>query len=81
MRYHFLENNGRALKFIKDEGLHLVGIGPEGTSTPSLPPNIFLSTRRFLLNELTPDSQMSSTARSSSFSVSFGPSSSATRST
>jgi filamin len=29
MRYHFLENNGRALKFIKDEGLHLVGIGPE----------------------------------------------------
>jgi len=32
MRYHFLENNGRALKFIKDEGLHLVGIGPEGSS-------------------------------------------------
>jgi filamin len=29
MRYHFLENNGRAVKFIKDEGLQLVGIGPE----------------------------------------------------
>jgi filamin len=29
LRYHFLENNGRALQFIKDEGLTLVGIGPE----------------------------------------------------
>jgi filamin len=29
MRYHYLENNGRAVKFIKDEGLQLVGIGPE----------------------------------------------------
>jgi len=29
LRYHFLENNGIALKFIKDEGLTLVGIGPE----------------------------------------------------
>jgi len=29
-RYHFLENNGIALRFIKDEGLQLVGIGPEG---------------------------------------------------
>ena len=37
MRYHYLENNGRAVKFIKDEGLQLVGIGPEGTF-PLLPP-------------------------------------------
>jgi hypothetical protein len=29
LRYHFLENNSRALQFIKDEGLTLVGIGPE----------------------------------------------------
>jgi filamin len=28
-RYHFLENNGIAVRFIKDEGLQLVGIGPE----------------------------------------------------
>jgi filamin len=28
-RYQFLENNGIAIKFIKDEGLQLVGIGPE----------------------------------------------------
>jgi len=31
-RYHFLENNGIAVRFIKDEGLQLVGIGPEGKS-------------------------------------------------
>jgi filamin len=28
-RYQFLENNGRAIGFIKNEGLKLVGIGPE----------------------------------------------------
>eukprot|EP01087_Luapelamoeba_hula_P020678 TRINITY_DN70_c0_g1_i3.p2 TRINITY_DN70_c0_g1~~TRINITY_DN70_c0_g1_i3.p2 ORF type:complete len:763 (-),score=144.58 TRINITY_DN70_c0_g1_i3:64-2307(-) len=28
-RYQFLENNGIAIKFIKEEGLQLVGIGPE----------------------------------------------------
>lgn len=28
-RYQFLENNSRALKFIQDEGLKVVGIGPE----------------------------------------------------
>jgi filamin len=28
-RYQFLENNGRAINFIKNEGLKLVGIGPE----------------------------------------------------
>lgn len=28
-RYQFLENNGIAIRFIKDEGLQLVGIGPE----------------------------------------------------
>lgn len=31
MRYHQLENCGIAVKFIKSEGLSLVGIGPEGT--------------------------------------------------
>jgi hypothetical protein len=40
MRYHYLENNGRAVKFIKDEGLQLVGIGPEGTFT-LLPPTLY----------------------------------------
>ncbi len=29
MRYHKLENCGMAVNFIKNEGLHLVGIGPE----------------------------------------------------
>lgn len=29
MRYHYLENTGLAVRFIKNEGLQLVGIGPE----------------------------------------------------
>jgi filamin len=38
MRYHHLENCGIALKFLKAEGLHLVGIGPEGISRVPFPP-------------------------------------------